>query len=85
MKLRNILLQTLFLSKLKFSDLNLIFIHIYRIHKQFSWLPSINLKFSLPVNLYKVKKFLKREESFNIFIKLYNQTEQIFNSAMKPI
>ena len=32
-----------------------IFIHIYRIQKQISWLPSINPKFSLPVSSNKVK------------------------------
>ena len=57
--------------------------HIHKILKQISRLPSINLKFSLPVSSNKIKKFLKREESFDIFIKLYDQIEQIYNAAVK--
>ena len=37
---------------------------------------------SLPVNSHKVKKILKREGSFDIFIKFYDQIEQIFNNAV---
>ena len=48
-----------------------------------SWLLSINVKFSLPVSSNKVNKFLKREGSRDIFIKLYNQIEQIFNTTVK--
>ena len=60
-----------------------IFIHIYKIQKQISGLPSINVKVSLPVSSNKVRKILEREGSFDIFIKLYDETEQIFNIAVK--
>ena len=58
-----------------------IFMHIYRIQKQISWLPNINLKFSLPISSNKLKFFLKSEGSFDIFIKLYSQIEQVFNAC----
>ena len=41
-----------------------IFIHVYRIQKQISWLSSINLTFSLPFSSNKIKKILKHEVSF---------------------
>ena len=44
-----------FVLNLKFFVWIQIFIHIYRIQKQISWLPSINPKFSLPVSSNKVK------------------------------
>ena len=72
-----------FVLNLEFLVWVWIFIHIYKNQKQISWLSSINLKFSLPVSSNKVKKFLQREESFDSFIKLYDQIEQIFNTAVK--
>ena len=45
----------------------------------------MNFKYSLPVSSNKVKKVLKGKGSFDIFIKLYDQIEQILNTAVKFI